>query len=49
MAHLVKKKCEECDEWKFTEQETIDTEWVPTGCETHTLGELMIDEENGTA
>jgi hypothetical protein len=43
MAYNVRKYCEDCKEYKRTVQETPDASWVPEGCESHDLSELVIE------
>lgn len=38
----VRVYCEDCEGYKFTDQETIDPDWVPDGCETHTIRDFSV-------
>jgi len=45
--YRVRVYCETEEEWKFDDQTdlTLDPDFVPSGCEGHTLRDFTIDDE----
>jgi len=46
MGYHVRVYCEEDEEYKRTEQETIDESWIPSGCESYHLIDFVIEFED---
>ena len=46
MGYHIRVYCEDCEEYKRVEQETINEDWIPSGCETHSLNDFVIEFED---
>jgi hypothetical protein len=45
--YKVRVWCEDCEEYKReSAQDPLDDSWVPSGCESHTIRDFVIEEEN---
>lgn len=42
MAYIVRKYCEDCEAQKYATVDAPDPNWIPTGCESHTLRDFVI-------
>jgi len=45
----VRVYCEDEHEFKRTTQTTLDDNWVPDGCEAHTIRDFVIEDEREVA
>ena len=45
MNYYVRVYCEDCQEYKRTVQTTLDSNWVPSGCEAHTIKDFVVSNE----
>ena len=44
--YYVRVYCEDEDEYKRIDQDdTIDENWIPTGCENHTIRDFVIEKK----
>ena len=45
--YVVRRFCSDCNEHKYERQTdaTLDLEFVPEGCESHTLGDAVIEHK----
>ena len=43
MSYKVRVYCEDEATYKRTTQETVDESWVPSGCESHTIRDFVVE------
>ena len=41
--YYVRIYCDDCDEYKYTTQTTVDDTWKPEGCSTHTTRDFVVE------